>query len=334
MTVFFVIAGFFARLMVHRKGVKEFIRNRRQRILYPLLVAWPVIMLLFGMVITWMFYKLGVKPSPPKLSHPPLLLFPWGHLWFLYVLLLLYGALLTLRWLANSVLDRNGRFRGSMDSAIANLLGTPLLVVLLALPLACALYFTPWWNFSIGIPTPDNTLIPNLPAFVGYGTAVTFGWFLHRQMNLLAVMQRLWPIFFVFAVALTALAYWMVGMPSTPITLTTLERLVYCGTYCIAIWCWSFASIGAASKYLSGVSPIRRYLADASYWMYVMHMPIVLALQILVLDWPIHWSFKYALILIVTFAVLLVTYHYWVRSTFIGAALNGRRYARNVGKVS
>ena len=37
--------------------------------------------------------------------------------------------------------------------------------------------------------------------------------------------------------------------------------------------------IGFAVRHLAGHSPARRYLADASYWIYIVHLPIVLALQ-------------------------------------------------------
>ena len=43
---------------------------------------------------------------------------------------------------------------------------------------------------------------------------------------------------------------------------------------------------------------------------------------------PLHWAIKFPLILAITLAVLLVSYHYLVRPTFIGALLNGRKYPR------
>ena len=73
---------------------------------------------------------------------------------------------------------------------------------------------------------------------------------------------------------------------------------------------------------------MRRYIADASYWLYLIHMPIVLVLQILVsqLAWP--WWIKFPMILAIGFPIMFASYHYLVRSTFIGAVLNGRRYPR------
>ena len=92
----------------------------------------------------------------------------------------------------------------------------------------------------------------------------------------------------------------------------------------LAIWCWVFAITGLALRFLSDESPARRYLADSSYWIYLAHLPIVAAFQVLVGHLPWHWSVKFPLILAGSFAVLFASYHLLVRFTFIGAILNGR----------
>ncbi len=63
-----------------------------------------------------------------------------------------------------------------------------------------------------------------------------------------------------------------------------------------------------------------------------MHLPIVAALQVAVGHLPLHWSVKFPLILIASFALLFASYRYLVRSTFIGQFLNGRRYPRTVAR--
>jgi hypothetical protein len=57
-------------------------------------------------------------------------------------------------------------------------------------------------------------------------------------------------------------------------------------------------------------------------------LPVVAALQVLVGDLPWHWTVKFPLILAVSFTLLFASYHLLVRSTVIGAVLNGRRYPR------
>ena len=43
MTTFFLIAGFFARMSLHRRGDANFIKDRLQSIAVPLVVGWPIL---------------------------------------------------------------------------------------------------------------------------------------------------------------------------------------------------------------------------------------------------------------------------------------------------
>ena len=81
-------------------------------------------------------------------------------------------------------------------------------------------------------------------------------------------------------------------------------------------------------RFCSQPSALRRYLADSSYWLYLGHLPIVFGLQAALMKVPLHWAIKFPLIVAITLAVLLASYHYLVRPTFIGALLNGRKYPR------
>jgi glucan biosynthesis protein C len=86
-------------------------------------------------------------------------------------------------------------------------------------------------------------------------------------------------------------------------------------------------------RFCSSPSDLRRYLADSSYWLYLCHLPIVFGLQAALMRVPLHWSVKFPLIVGLTLTVLLVSYHHFVRPTFIGALLNGRTYPRGAFTV-
>jgi len=43
MTMFFLVAGFFARMSFHKKGPRGFARDRLKRIGIPLVVGWPIL---------------------------------------------------------------------------------------------------------------------------------------------------------------------------------------------------------------------------------------------------------------------------------------------------
>ncbi len=106
--------------------------------------------------------------------------------------------------------------------------------------------------------------------------------------------------------------------------MTQATRWMYAGTYTLAVWTWTLGLVGVATALRVRESPRWRYLADASYWMYLVHIPLVWGLQLWMMKWPLSWMVKYPLIPAITVTVLLLTYRYLVRGTFVGVLLNGR----------
>lgn len=330
MTTFFVIAGYFAHMMFHRKGAKGFIADRLKRIGIPLVVGWPILFGSIAAVSVWGAIVMAggdIKALGPPPKAPPFPAFPLTHLWFLYLLLILYAVTLAVRG-AVAALDGSGRLRAGIDRVVKTLVSVPLLApVLLGAPTALALSLQPQWTMWFGIPTPDMSLVPNAPAFIGFMTAFGLGWLLHRQADLIRVWERSWPVNLAVAVATTVGGFAITGVaPLVAFAKPEPQTWLYAGLMVISVWTWTFALIGLALRFMSGHSPARRYLADASYWLYLIHMPIVMALQVALsqLDWP--WWIKFPLILGVAFPVMLASYHLLVRHSFIGKVLNGRKY--------
>lgn len=335
MTAFFLIAGFFAHLSFHRYGSWGFIKDRLQRIALPLVVGWPILFAAMVAVTFWAagFPNGGPLPGPPR--WPPVLpRFPLTHLWFLYVLLELYVAALVLR--AGVVwLDPNGRIRARVDSLIGMVMQSRLAPAILAMPIGIALCLDPMWVGWLGVRTPDSSLVTNLQAWIGFGSAFGFGWLLHRQVDLIRMLERRWLLNSVLAVVLIAASFFLavaVVTPSMPINYSII-RLAGAVCYALAIWTTTFAAIGLALRFLSGFSPARRYLADASYWLYLVHLPILMALQVAVsqLDWPS--SIKFGAIMLVALPLMFASYQFLVRYSFIGTVLNGRRM-RPAGQIA
>jgi peptidoglycan/LPS O-acetylase OafA/YrhL len=327
MTTFFLIAGFFAHMTFHKRGQKAFVIDRAKRIALPLVVFWPILIAGIAVASGYAVYvATGVFPTkgPPQPPAPPLS-FPLTHLWFLYLLLWLYTGTLIVRGLT-AKLDANGRFRAGVDRIVSGLVGSPLAPIALAIPAAAAFALTPSWLVWFGTPTPDMNLIPNVPAAVEFSVAFGFGWLLQRQMGLLGKLRERWALNLAAAVALTAGL--LVTLGASPVVTpdkSDLTRAVHAVTYALAIWTWTFAAIGMGLRFLNNHSPARRYIADSSYWIYLIHLPLVIFLQAAVsrLDWA--WEAKFAVVLGVGFALMFATYELLVRHTFIGAMLNGRR---------
>lgn len=90
-------------------------------------------------------------------------------------------------------------------------------------------------------------------------------------------------------------------------------------------WMMVFGSIGLFRAVLSRESRVMRYVSDSSYWLYLTHLPLVILFQWLVRDWPIPAFVKLVFIVTCVTAILLLSYEYCVRYTWIGWILNGKR---------
>lgn len=335
MSLFYLLAGFFGRMLLERRGTGAFVRDRAMRILLPLVIGIPVVLItisLFAVLGSLLagtnlaVLQAAVQP-PPRVEGQPAP-FPWAHLWFLYYLVLFYGLALGTRTVMR-VTDRGGRLRAGLDALLRFVLAGPWGAGLIGVALAAYFYNLEGWPSWTGLPAPLS-LAPYPAPLLGYGTAFGVGWLAHRQPDQLLALERRWLPFAIFAVLLTVVSYSIAG--STPRFEPYLKGrplLVYSVSYLVGVWCWIFVLIGLAVRYLSNMSPVRRYLADASYWMYLMHLSVLAFFAAWLNPLPWHWTVKYPLQVAGTIAVLLVSYHYVVRSTFIGGVLNGRRYPRH-----
>ena len=103
-------------------------------------------------------------------------------------------------------------------------------------------------------------------------------------------------------------------------------KLGYTAVYATASWLLVFGLIGLFRRHFHHPSPTWRYLSDASYWFYLIHLPVIFFIEIPLAALPLFWPIKVTLVAAATLAILLPSYHYLVRPTIIGMVLNGRRY--------
>jgi ABC-type multidrug transport system ATPase subunit/peptidoglycan/LPS O-acetylase OafA/YrhL len=334
MTLFFVIAGFFGHLLYHRLGVRGFIRNRSVRIVVPLVVGWIVVFPLLAVSFSWAMSQSGTTapgtPIPPEMI--PRLAFPLTHLWFLYVLVWLYAGTLLVRSVVARWVDSNGSRRVLVDRVVRALVTSFAAPFVLAVPVFLAMTSGLPWARWFGITTPDQSLIPNVVAAAAFSTAFAFGWLVDRQRDLLQAWQRQWPVYLAAAIALTAACLSIAGLTPVfvPAPIDSQTRL-YAALYAVASWAWTFAIIGMAMRYFSDDSPKLRYVSDASYWIYVMHLPVIFLLQAALKTATMHWSVKFLLIVSLALGLLFASYHVLVRRTLIGEVLNGRRHRASTG---
>ncbi|PZQ37134.1 MAG: hypothetical protein DI570_32000 [Phenylobacterium zucineum] len=198
--------------------------------------------------------------------------------------------------------------------------------MVLAAPLALAFWLDPTWVAFFSVPTPDEGIVPNAAALTGFGLAFGLGILLDRRRDLLDRIAAWSPLLLAMAVGTGVARWYLSGGPSLePMAEPTMDKAVAAWTTAVAVYASALAATGLCLRFLSGRSAIRRYLADASYWIYIVHLPLVMLAQVWVQDWAGPWWVKLGGVTLGVLAVSLLTYELAVRHTFLGTWLNGRR---------
>jgi glucans biosynthesis protein C len=329
MPLFMVIAGFFGCYLLQKRGLKGFVKNRSLRILLPLVIFVPLILASFiGLFMYAMGHMETKSPllqiissgmgKPMAQRHMP---FSTMHLWFLLNLLFFYCATVLVikinffsitAWLSK---------RSQQQLRVVLLLALPLL-------LTPSLYI----QYAPPLHFPDR-IYPQLWSFGYYGVFFAVGWILFSNQYLLDAINRYWKPMIIFSIVAFTIVY-----PLYPRTIT-LDAALAPGGYVadpkihiptailqgfISVY-MVLSLLILGRKFLNGENAFYRYISQSSYWVYLVHVPIILFIQILIADkeWNI-WS-KYCLTVALAFAASLLSYQLLVRHTPIGWMLNGRK---------
>ncbi len=326
MSVFFFVAGLLSQALLERQGLAAFCQNRLRRIALPLALSWPICFVLIAAAALWAIARAngGKLPSPlPAGMEESGLNFL--HLWFLYLLLWLYAISIGLRAVLHAA-SPGGAIQRVIDQALSLMVSSYVGPVILAAPVAVALLSIMNWNAGMGVPTPGYTLVPPATPLFIYCYVFTVGWAFDRQRHLLGELSKRCSVNFGLGLA-GALYCLNVAGTNTGFVIAgvTPETILYAMAYAVALIAWTFAFVGAGVRYFATPSPVTAYMAEASYWIYIAHLPVVMALQTALMLADVHWSIKYLLINVLSVGFLLITYHFWVRSTWVGRLLNGGR---------
>ncbi|MGP5268197.1 acyltransferase family protein [Brachybacterium alimentarium] len=320
MALFMMLAGYFGHMVLHRRGVAAYVKDRLTRIGLPLVAFWPG---LFALMIAAVVLNEVVRGAAPiaaadtgPAATPGFLAVPTMHLWFLLLLLEIALVVVAVRAVLLRMLgtERAAGAAGRIGWALAS----PVGVVLAAVPYAAGLMVQESSDASIIEP---YTLVPVAGASIGYSGAFLAGWFLRARSGSLARLERQWIPQLVIAVLLSPLAL-AAPMFAPPLLTAAFAAL--------AGWAWVYGLLGLTARLVQRAIPWVRYLADASYWIYLVHFPLLLLVEVPLAALGAPILLQLAVALIVVMAVLLLSYDLFVRSTWIGAWLNGHRRPRAV----
>jgi len=332
MPLFFVLAGFFAAMVHDRAGRTGFLRQRAKRILLPLVVAWLVV---FAPTNAGMVY--GINAYGPDPWNVVEAYFRSGeflkplrtlHLWFLYYLLYFYVIATALATVVPYVVGSAARAR--FEKLFRSVAGSPLRPLPLAALTCATLYF-----MNSGALETSGTLLVPPASLIAYSVFFGFGWFLLGHADLIVGFRR-----YAWTQVWVAMALLPVNAKYTMETMHALPRYDV-GAHALAIttgslivWLLIFGCIGLAIRYFSADNKRLRYLADASYWMYLVHLPVVVWLQVALVPWQAPGFVKFAVVTAATTAITLWSYQLLVRHSFVATVLNGSRPASGLIQTS
>jgi peptidoglycan/LPS O-acetylase OafA/YrhL len=106
---------------------------------------------------------------------------------------------------------------------------------------------------------------------------------------------------------------------------SAFRRCLLSASVSLVSWLSIFGVMGLALRHWKTDRPAFRYLADASYWIYIIHLPVVGLSNIALQQLTIGALPKFLSTALISLTVAVLSYRAFVRYTWIGRALHGAR---------
>ncbi|MAB81946.1 MAG: hypothetical protein CMJ24_00735 [Phycisphaerae bacterium] len=315
MPLFFMMAGFFAAMILERRGSMRFIGNRTLRIGVPFVIGWFILFPIVKFSFIFAMIHEGNPDVSESISTAASMLVYSGawtdpvpmHLWFLYYLLILYAAVLGCGLLVQAITPLRRTWDAATNFIIPSRWRLPVLI---------AATFGLLTTMDMpGADTPVD-FIPHLPVLLYYGFFLLVGWALWKHRECVAGLHRgCWLRLLIGFVGLGGstvlmIAYFLAAYERYGLDSTEARLLYYLTQAAIAITVWILilGSIGAAERIMRRHHPVIRYLVDASYWIYLAHLPLCVFLPALFRTWDVDGTLKMLLMIGLVTTLLLLAW--------------------------
>lgn len=316
--VFFFLAGFFASLTMGRHGPVGFAVRRLKRLVIPYFVAvytiGPVLYLVFafGWYVTGQCTYAQMWPHVPFPAHIQSQAFGPAHLWFLQDLIIM-----SLVYLGLSVTLGPGT--QTENPATASQPASWWMPIAFAVPTGLLL-----WSDTSPVVAMNNTFLVDPSRLLYFSVYFTGGIMAFHNRSWFRSLTRFNTLHLLLSLPFTALLLFLQKGAIVDVD-SLLGRLVLGCTVAMVAWLTLYGLLGLFLRTLNSEPPTVRYLADSSYWMYLIHLPVVLILQIALHTVDIPLVVKFTIVALFTTLIGLLSYHTLVRYTIIGRYLHGPR---------
>ncbi|CAL1518079.1 Glucans biosynthesis protein C [Chitinophaga sp. MM2321] len=324
MQLFYIVAGFFARMLYLKIGETAFIKHRFKRIVLPF--TGSLIFILPLSIAPFLYYKYFIADKlPPAEAWAAFRVqfFHWNgmaHLWFLYYLLLFYMAMLLVKRtrLIQYIPSFIKRFSINFGSLGQLLIFTVILGGIQVI------------FFREAIVEVSTGILPKISHFIYYGFFFVIGYLLHRNNGQLNEIARHTWLYLLTGLLLSVIlfVFLIVYKEQASVYTSYVLWIIKLGLAMQTLFL-AFGTMGFFLKYLNGENPALKYIADASYWLYLVHLSLVASLQVFFLYTNVPGWSRFWLVLLITGSIAMATYNWFIRHTFIGDILHGPRKRSN-----
>lgn len=322
MQAFFFVAGFFGAMLFYERKPMKMIKNRVSRIVFPfivfLILLWPTILFSFAYTEAVIAGSETAFSDTIAYFSDPRAFIPQRtfHLWFLY-----YLAMITFVTVAIALVLNNFSRITSQINRVFNAIFKHPLLRLLVFTSVTALGYVAMDTYSVATST---SFVPDIDTFIYYFIFYGIGWIFYSSKEHLDSFMR-YDWLSVFVATLLFCVYFFMEDTLPYASILILKSVM--------VWLFIFGISGVFIRYWSNHSAVMRYLSDSSYWVYLVHLSFTAYLPSFIADWAIPATFKFLIILTTTGIICFVSYHFFVRGSFIGKFLNGRTYSKKLSDI-
>ncbi len=296
MPAFFIIAGFFCMLTLFRYGPDQFYRRRMVRTAVPVLVIGSIFLVLQA-------FFTGTRAAGAMTDSYWLSDGEWAaHLWFL-VYLVIYFSIAFLLGRSTAIHGLFKRVMALVD-ALMRLPQSQILLLLLYLPLASLALVV----LQSVVPALQSRLfgLLHLYSLLDFGLFFMFGAILYCRKDVLERFAA--PSLWILLIFGGLVAIYLTVPPSDG----AAQKFLHIYSRITAVWICCALVFFVFKTFFNKRSERFIQLADASYTIYLLHYPLVLALGALLLDYDLPASVKYTLIIGVIFSLTWAAHHFLV----------------------
>jgi len=319
MPAFFFLSGFFSYLIFKKVHFLGLSISRIKRIAVPFLVLL-LLPVAFGYAVQFLVPSGKYVMTKHNVY---LMIKEINSLWFLYYLFLLdlmcFAGILLFKGFKWTMPNLSRRIKNKTNNRIFY---TVCISCVILLPIFMMLSSSQWF-----IPT-DMTIIPNLQILSYYAIFFLLGWGVQTYFKSLVTFAKRYRYYLLVTSFLSSIVY-----------LFSFHHLypIYGGpAQCAAIVFYNLSAfamllgiLGWCLNTFRSYNPYIRYLADATYWIYLSQVPVILMLHTFLEGISLPLFLKYSLIVLITLSYCLLSYQLLIRNRKIFRYIDGNRGVQN-----